>query len=77
MKISELAQVLNDECFPEYSYCLHGGLPNDMFCIEYNEGSWDVYYSERGNKTDLKKYGIEDDACQDLLARLIRLKKYL
>ena len=29
-----------------------------------------VYYTERGEKTHIRKYGSEDAACRDLLARL-------
>lgn len=45
-------------------YSLNGGLPNERFCLsEANEG-WEVYYSERGNKTGLKEFDNEGDACE-------------
>lgn len=39
---------------PSHAYSLTGGYPNEAFCIGQNNGKWEVYYSERGNKTSLK-----------------------
>ncbi len=45
--------------------------PNEAFCIRLNrDGKWEVYYSERGNKNDLKEFENESVACDDLLKRI-------
>ena len=66
-----------EEQIPEDSYSLQGGLPNDKYCLEKTSYGWNVYYSERGSRTELKKYDSEEEACKDILSRLLRMKKYL
>ena len=38
-----------------------GGLPNEKLCI-VKEDKWQVYYSERGNKSGLKIFETETEA---------------
>ncbi|TCJ15325.1 hypothetical protein EPD60_07560 [Flaviaesturariibacter flavus] len=44
-------------------YSLHGGLPNEAYCVDSSGDSWYVYYSERGQKTGLTKFESESKAC--------------
>ena len=46
-----------------------GGLPNEKLCI-VKEDKWQVYYSERGNKSGLKIF--ETEACEYFLRKLKR-----
>ena len=57
---------------PERSYCLTGGLPNEAYCINVNGDIWEVYYSERGNKTSLVTFENENEACRHLFKMLCR-----
>lgn len=61
MKKNELLMRLNQEKIPVDAYSLSGGLPNEKFCVNKNE-YWEVYYSERGIKTQLKKFNTEEEA---------------
>lgn len=70
MDIEELKEILQNEKIPEDFYSLKGGLPNESYCIEKKGNIWDVYYSERGSKTDLKKFDTEDEACRHLYKRV-------
>jgi hypothetical protein len=63
MTKSELKQQLIKENIRTDSYCLDGGLPNESFCLNNNGKAWEVYYSERGQKTGLKTFHSEDEAC--------------
>ena len=46
------------------AYSLSGGLPNEQYVLgEEANGQWEVYYSERGQKTGLKVYDSESNAC--------------
>ena len=45
------------------AYTLNGGLPNEVYCLGQQNGQWEVYYSERGIKTNLKKFEKEEEAC--------------
>lgn len=40
------------------------GLPNEAYCIAKENGGWEVYYSERGNKTDIKVFQNEEASYQ-------------
>lgn len=77
MNLEVLLTKLIEENIPSDSYSMQGGLPNDRYCIEKTNYGWDVYYSERGIRTNLKHYDSEDEACNDIYNRLQIMKKYL
>lgn len=62
MKKCELKQKLLNKQIPKHFYNLNGGLPNEKFSLNENNGIWEVYYSERGNKTGLRTFEFEEDA---------------
>ncbi|AYW91610.1 hypothetical protein KD5_03530 [Yersinia pseudotuberculosis] len=66
----ELRDKLNSLGVPSSLYSLEGGFPNEKLCLAYEGGSWFVYYSERGVKTDLKKFTNENDACVDIFNKI-------
>lgn len=67
MKLQELKERLAAANIDSASYCLEGGLPNEAFCIEAtNDGNWQTYYSERGQRTDLRTFNSEREACEYL-----------
>ena len=50
------------------AYCLSGGLPNE--CLVLNQaqnGTWEVYYSERGERNGLRVFDSEENAVQYFL----------
>ena len=47
------------------------GVPNEKLCI-VREGKWQVYYSERGNKSGLKVFETETEACEFFLRKMKR-----
>lgn len=63
MKKNELQQLLINANVPKDLYNLNGGLPNEVFCLNKEDNIWEVYYSERGVKSQLKKFKSEDEAC--------------
>jgi hypothetical protein len=71
----ELRKKLCEFKIPKDYYSLEGGLPNETYCIGYNNGYWEVYYSERGNKTDLTKFTSELEACDFFYSSFIKLLK--
>jgi hypothetical protein len=65
MKIKELEKKLIETNVPKDIYSiLKGGLPNERYCITKDGDNWEVYYSERGNKTGLKIFDDEEIACK-------------
>ncbi len=71
MKIKELEQRLIIEGIPKNSYCIYGGFPWEAYCLNEYYGTWEVYYSEKGNKTGLKLFKNEDEACEYFYNKLI------
>lgn len=54
-------------------YSLNGGLPNEAYCIEKENERWQVYYSERGIKTNIGYFANEEDACDCLLKEIKKI----
>lgn len=63
MNKKQLGERLKQENISEYYYSLDGGFPNEAFCLDENNNHWEVYYSEKGNKSQLKSFESEADAC--------------
>ena len=53
-------------------YALGGGLPVERYVLSIETGGWSVYYSERGRRNDEARFDTEDEACDELLIRLVR-----
>ena len=67
----KLKIILEENKIPRDLYSLSGGLPNESYCINEVDGIWEVYYSERGVKSQLKLFNIEEDACEFLYNKLL------
>jgi len=65
MKIKDLEKKLIERGIPSDAYSiLKGELPNEQYCITQSAEGWEVYYSERGNKSGLKVFKNEEAACE-------------
>ncbi|MFJ7993786.1 hypothetical protein ACIQY5_16615 [Peribacillus frigoritolerans] len=73
MKKEELQQLLINANVPKDLYNLNGGLPNEAFCLNKEDNIWEVYYSERGVKSQLKKFDSEDEACDYFYKTILEL----
>jgi hypothetical protein len=67
MKKNELRSTLINKGISRSYYSLEGGLPNEKLCLDYENGKWVVYYSERGIRSGIQYFDNEDDACDHLL----------
>jgi hypothetical protein len=67
-----LAELLESEGYRPDSYGIgrHGKYRDQAFILDRWSKRWVVYYTERGEKTHIRKYASEDAACRDLLSRL-------
>ncbi|MFD1739542.1 hypothetical protein ACFSCX_23965 [Bacillus salitolerans] len=72
MNKSELKSMLEIKQIPTYYYNLDGiGEVDQRVCLEKEGQEWIVFYSERGKRFDIKRFNTEDEACQDILNRLV------
>ncbi len=72
MTHGELLEKLQERRIPADAYCLDGGLPSECYVLAACDGAWQVYYSERGQKTGCRDFSSESGACDHLFERLIR-----
>lgn len=71
MNVDTLRSKLQAYEIPAESYSLEGGLPNEAYCIEHTEDQWQVYYSERGQKSHIQQFETENEACKTLFQLLV------
>jgi hypothetical protein len=72
MRIDELRVRLGDEGIRDDAYSVEGGTPDERYVLSNDgSGNWSVYYSERGIRSSVKTFGSEEDACEELLRRLL------
>ncbi len=71
----ELRLKLIENGVPNDVYSLEGGLPSEAYCLDKHGSFWEVYYSERGIKSGLKKFEFEEQACDYLYELIIHAHK--
>lgn len=64
MNLQELESKLKEAKIRNSFYSLSGGLPSEAFCINSTGKGWEVYYSEHGEKTNLRTFNTESEACE-------------
>lgn len=67
-----LEALLSAQGYPASSYGIgrRGKYRDQAFVLDRWSNRWVVYYTERGEKSFIRKYASEDAACRDLLGRL-------
>lgn len=72
MTLGEVVNRLRSAGIPDYRYVTDGGLgTGECHGIERAaDGTWSIYYSERGRKTPLEMHATEAAACQAFLKHL-------
>jgi hypothetical protein len=70
LNLAELAEALHHIGISPQVLAL-GGHAEYSWCVEQaDDGAWEVYWQERGNKNNLVRLPTEDAACLILLGRL-------
>lgn len=70
MRKVELKELLEKEKVSKSIYSLDGGLPNEKLCLDFEGSKWIVYYSERGLRTRIIEFIVEDDACDYIYSQI-------
>lgn len=68
MKIRELKKAVSKMNIPRGTISFQGRFPPDAHCITRVGRRWEVYYSEKGQKTDQVFFDSEHDACEYLFS---------
>ena len=64
MTIKELEEKLSKLKLPYRNYNLYADYLDDGICMKKSEGTWSVYYCERGKKNSIGLFDSENDACE-------------
>jgi hypothetical protein len=72
VKKHELKQKLIMCGVPDDMISLNGGLPNEAYCLDKRNNLWEVYYSEKGIKSDLQQFKSEEKACDYFYELIIK-----
>ncbi|MFN0198593.1 MAG: hypothetical protein ACKVT0_17740 [Planctomycetaceae bacterium] len=70
MKRPEFVQAAKDNRISSRAYSLDGSV-DENFCLENSGGIWQVYYFERGIKSEFRSFNTEDAALDQLFAMLL------
>lgn len=46
-------------------------LSDDVYCLAITAGGWSVWFAERGERRDEVFFETEDEACDELLLRVV------
>ena len=75
MTMKELKDFFKEHRVPSSLYKL-GGNHNHRICIEQCDGEWEVFFSEKKQKTGLMRFDSEESACsrmKDEIRKLMEL----
>ena len=72
MARTSLRELLDRENVDPRSYAFDSPNPDEQYCIQDSPNGWAVFYAERGLRRAEKIFAIEDEACRDLLDRILR-----
>lgn len=72
MNRAELVAEATTRGIADRYYSLEGGDPGDTHVLALVPGGWLVYYSDRYDRTHEEFFETEDEACRELLHRLIQ-----
>lgn len=74
MTVQELQTKLFELDIPIYYYniCDDADDEDQKICLKQENGSWLVYFSDDGERTDLTEHTNEADACADCFDRLTK-----
>jgi len=68
----ELQRALEREGVRSTAYSLSPDrLSDDVYCLAITSGGWSVWFVERGERRDEVFFETEDEACDELLLRLV------
>ena len=74
MNKKELKLKLDELCIGNDNYQLDGILNPNRYILSKSGSKWQTLgYDEHGNVADKKEFATEDEACQDMLDRLVYL----
>ena len=71
MNIDQLKKELSRNNINPQCFSIGMPWPVDGYCLDNNNGNWEVFYVERGEKHNVSQYNTESDACDKLLELLL------
>jgi hypothetical protein len=72
MDRASLKEMLDRENVDPRSYAFDSPNPEEQYVLKETSEGWSVFYAERGLRRGEKIHSNEDEACRDLLERILR-----
>ena len=72
----ELEIKLAELEIPKNCYDLYADKIGEQYVVLHKNEKWEVYYSERGNKNELKIFSAEKEACDYFYSWMLNKKKF-
>lgn len=76
MKVEELRKIMESSNVNRYSYSINSALKDDAYHIINENGIWNVFYMERGQKSSYGTFESEEEACKcfhDIVCKHLRI----
>jgi hypothetical protein len=70
LTLVDLVTLLEEHGIDSRCYSL-AGYGDERYCIDRDRVGFAVFYGERGHRNDEVLYGLEAEACQDLVERIL------
>lgn len=67
----QLRDALDWEGIRPSAYSLDGTEPENRYVLTIRPGGWSVFFMERGREVDREDFDTEDEACSELLLRVV------
>lgn len=72
MNRTQLQELFESENVDPHAYDFNGSNIGEQYVLELRPGGWSVYYTERGGKNDEVVFDTEDEACLELVGRVLK-----
>jgi TRAP-type uncharacterized transport system substrate-binding protein len=72
MNRAELRRALNQAEIRSDVYSLDDGYVENTLCLGANNSTWEVYFCERGERSGLRSFATEAEACEHMLNVLMQ-----
>lgn len=69
--------LINHGATPEVDFASGTIVDDDVYGVEFSNGSWVTYYCDRGNKTHQKKWTSEEEAAEFMVNAVKLRLEYL
>ena len=72
MNRNEFFGILQKNNISARIICFDDNIKDEVFCLQKNYSTWEIFFRERGKKYDYAEFSNESDALTELLNRILK-----